>query len=95
METLSTIKADTGGFVGHSAVHPPMMTYAQQRLDEVKGLPTDRRAGRQLRRRRRHPRTHARLRERPVTAPQQETVPTPFARTGPSYLPSLWEMPAA
>ncbi|MGZ4695198.1 MAG: fructose 1,6-bisphosphatase, partial [Acidimicrobiales bacterium] len=37
METLSTIKADTGGFVGHYAVHPPMMTYAQQRLDEVKG----------------------------------------------------------
>ena len=28
MLTLSIIKADTGGFVGHSAVHPDMMTEA-------------------------------------------------------------------
>ncbi|MGW1679680.1 fructose-1,6-bisphosphate aldolase/phosphatase [Saccharopolyspora sp. NPDC002376] len=33
MVTLSIIKADTGGFVGHSAVHPDMMDAARQALD--------------------------------------------------------------
>lgn len=37
LETLSIGKADTGGFVGHSAVHPARVAQAQQRIDEVKG----------------------------------------------------------
>lgn len=37
MVTLSIIKADTGGFVGHSGVHPRMVEVAQQALDEVRG----------------------------------------------------------
>ncbi|WP_158888138.1 fructose-1,6-bisphosphate aldolase/phosphatase [Amycolatopsis anabasis] len=32
MTTLSIIKADTGGFVGHSAVHPDMLAAAQDAL---------------------------------------------------------------
>lgn len=37
MVTLSIIKADTGGFVGHSAVHPSMVEEAQRRIDDAKG----------------------------------------------------------
>ena len=37
MLTLSIIKADTGGFVGHSAVHPDMVDTARQALDAVVG----------------------------------------------------------
>lgn len=37
MLTLSIIKADTGGFVGHSAVHPDMIAEATKRLDAAKG----------------------------------------------------------
>jgi len=33
--TLSTIKADTGGFVGHSEVHPEMMHVAKERAREA------------------------------------------------------------
>ncbi|MBO8142885.1 MAG: fructose 1,6-bisphosphatase [Firmicutes bacterium] len=36
MITLSVIKADTGGFVGHSAVHPDMMQAAEAQLKERK-----------------------------------------------------------
>src|SRR5690606_7333456 len=36
MITLSVIKADTGGFVGHSAVHPDMMRTADEQLRERK-----------------------------------------------------------
>ena len=35
MITLSIIKADTGGFVGHSAVHPDMMEVAQQAVNRA------------------------------------------------------------
>lgn len=35
--TLSIIKADTGGFVGHSAVHPDMMRAAQHAMDRAVG----------------------------------------------------------
>jgi fructose 1,6-bisphosphate aldolase/phosphatase len=35
--TLSTIKADTGGFVGHTEVHPEMMQVARERLSEAVG----------------------------------------------------------
>lgn len=37
MVTLSVIKADTGGFVGHSAVHPRMVEAAERALAEVRG----------------------------------------------------------
>ena len=37
MTTLSIIKADTGGFVGHSAVHPDMLAAAQQALRDAVG----------------------------------------------------------
>jgi fructose 1,6-bisphosphate aldolase/phosphatase len=37
MQTLSIIKADTGGFVGHSAVHPDMLEAARRRIVEVTG----------------------------------------------------------
>jgi fructose 1,6-bisphosphate aldolase/phosphatase len=37
MVTLSVIKADTGGFVGHSSVHPDMLAEAQRRVDEEIG----------------------------------------------------------
>ncbi|MBB5156061.1 fructose-1,6-bisphosphate aldolase/phosphatase [Saccharopolyspora phatthalungensis] len=37
MVTLSIIKADTGGFVGHSAVHPEMMSAAQDALSTAVG----------------------------------------------------------
>jgi fructose 1,6-bisphosphate aldolase/phosphatase len=35
--TLSIIKADTGGYVGHSAVHPDMVDLARRAVQEVKG----------------------------------------------------------
>ncbi|NKQ51830.1 fructose 1,6-bisphosphatase [Amycolatopsis sp. K13G38] len=35
MTTLSIIKADTGGFVGHSAVHPEMLAVAEEALREA------------------------------------------------------------
>jgi fructose 1,6-bisphosphate aldolase/phosphatase len=37
MLTLSIIKADTGGFVGHSAMHPRMLELAQDAIDGVRG----------------------------------------------------------
>ncbi|MFD4196893.1 fructose-1,6-bisphosphate aldolase/phosphatase [Amycolatopsis thermoflava] len=37
MTTFSIIKADTGGFVGHSAVHPEMLSTAQDRLRDAVG----------------------------------------------------------
>ena len=37
MLTLSIIKADTGGFVGHTAVHPDMVAEARRALDRVRG----------------------------------------------------------
>lgn len=37
MLTLSIIKADTGGWVGHSAVHPDMVEVAGRALESVKG----------------------------------------------------------
>src|SRR5438093_8043074 len=35
--TLSIIKADTGGYVGHSAVHPRAIEVAQKAIDGAKG----------------------------------------------------------
>jgi hypothetical protein len=35
--TLSIIKADTGGYVGHSAVHPDMVDQARHAIQQVKG----------------------------------------------------------
>ncbi|MBP2705089.1 fructose 1,6-bisphosphatase [Microbispora sp. RL4-1S] len=37
MITLSIIKADTGGYVGHSAVHPAMMAEARREIERAKG----------------------------------------------------------
>jgi fructose 1,6-bisphosphate aldolase/phosphatase len=37
MITLSIIKADTGGYVGHSSVHPDMIDVAQKALDRARG----------------------------------------------------------
>ena len=37
MLTLSIIKADTGGFVGHSAVHPRAIEVAQKAIDGARG----------------------------------------------------------
>ncbi len=37
MLTLSIIKADTGGFVGHSSVHPDMLEVARDALQQVVG----------------------------------------------------------
>lgn len=37
MQTLSIIKADTGGFVGHSSVHPEMVEEAERRVREATG----------------------------------------------------------
>ncbi len=37
MLTLSVIKADTGGWVGHSAVHPAMVARAEQAVDAARG----------------------------------------------------------
>ena len=37
MVTISVIKADTGGYVGHSSVHPDMMAEAIRRVDEERG----------------------------------------------------------
>jgi fructose 1,6-bisphosphate aldolase/phosphatase len=37
MLTLSIIKADTGGFVGHSAMHPQMLEVAREALNAVRG----------------------------------------------------------
>ncbi|XVQ90015.1 fructose 1,6-bisphosphatase [Microbispora siamensis] len=36
MITLSIIKADTGGFVGHSAVHPRLMAEARREIERAK-----------------------------------------------------------
>ena len=36
MLTLSIIKADTGGFVGHSSVHPAMVDEARERVRQAK-----------------------------------------------------------
>jgi fructose 1,6-bisphosphate aldolase/phosphatase len=36
MLTLSIIKADTGGFVGHTAVHPDMVAIAGHRLEQAR-----------------------------------------------------------
>jgi fructose 1,6-bisphosphate aldolase/phosphatase len=36
MLTLSIIKADTGGFVGHSAVHPEMLAVARRRIERAR-----------------------------------------------------------
>ncbi len=48
MITLSVIKADTGGYVGHSSVHPDMMQAADASLQELRdaGLILDYRVGR-------------------------------------------------
>jgi fructose 1,6-bisphosphate aldolase/phosphatase len=35
--TLSIIKADTGGYVGHSAVHPDMVDQARRAVEQAKG----------------------------------------------------------
>src|SRR2546428_10517993 len=35
--TLSIIKADTGGYVGHSAVHPRAIEVAQKAIDGARG----------------------------------------------------------
>ena len=32
--TISAIKADIGGYVGHSAVHPDLLSQAQRRVGE-------------------------------------------------------------
>lgn len=37
MVTLSVIKADTGGFVGHSSVHPDMLAEARRRVEAEVG----------------------------------------------------------
>ena len=37
MLTLSIIKADTGGFVGHSAMHPDMLAVARAELEQARG----------------------------------------------------------
>ena len=37
MLTFSIIKADTGGWVGHSAVHPEMVEVAQRAINEATG----------------------------------------------------------
>ncbi|WP_131765497.1 fructose-1,6-bisphosphate aldolase/phosphatase [Candidatus Protofrankia californiensis] len=37
MPTLSILKADTGGYVGHSAVHPAMVAEAVRRIDRARG----------------------------------------------------------
>jgi fructose 1,6-bisphosphate aldolase/phosphatase len=37
MLTLSIIKADTGGFVGHSAMHPEMLATARAEIDRARG----------------------------------------------------------
>src|SRR5690242_2923402 len=37
MVTFSVIKADTGGFVGHSAVHPRMIEVAGEMVDSQRG----------------------------------------------------------
>jgi fructose 1,6-bisphosphate aldolase/phosphatase len=37
VRTLSIIKADTGGFVGHSAVHPAMLDVARAAVDRARG----------------------------------------------------------
>ena len=37
MRTLSIIKADTGGFVGHPAMHPAMVADAAHAIGRVRG----------------------------------------------------------
>lgn len=51
MITLSIIKADTRGYVGHSRVHPGMVEVAQKALDRAKDDLLDRRPSRLLWRR--------------------------------------------
>ena len=34
--TLSVIKADVGGYVGHSSTHPQLLAVAEERLSEAK-----------------------------------------------------------
>ncbi|MEJ2191769.1 MAG: fructose-1,6-bisphosphate aldolase/phosphatase [Nitrospirota bacterium] len=40
MITLSVIKADVGGFVGHTSIHPDLMKKAQEKLNEAVGAGT-------------------------------------------------------
>ena len=35
--TISVIKADIGGYVGHSSMHPNVITRAMQALEKAKG----------------------------------------------------------
>jgi fructose 1,6-bisphosphate aldolase/phosphatase len=35
--TLSVIKADVGGYVGHSSIHPELMEVAKEKLEDAKG----------------------------------------------------------
>jgi fructose 1,6-bisphosphate aldolase/phosphatase len=34
--TLSVIKADVGGYVGHSSMHPALMEEAEEKLEDAK-----------------------------------------------------------
>lgn len=36
MVTLSVIKADVGGFVGHSSVHPQLIELAKKELEKAR-----------------------------------------------------------
>ena len=36
--TLSVIKADVGGYVGHSAMHPALIEEARQMLEEAQAI---------------------------------------------------------
>ena len=36
MLTLSVIKADVGGYVGHSSMHPDLLAVAQEMLTQAK-----------------------------------------------------------
>ena len=36
MVTISSIKADIGGFVGHSAMHPDILAVGQEELEKAK-----------------------------------------------------------
>ncbi|MFA4836279.1 MAG: fructose 1,6-bisphosphatase, partial [Dehalococcoidia bacterium] len=37
MITVSVIKADVGGYVGHSSMHPDLMAEAQKHMEKAKG----------------------------------------------------------
>ena len=43
MLTLSIIKADTGGFVGHSSMHPEMLDVARRAREALRLIADDRR----------------------------------------------------